>query len=115
MRRWEFIAGIGTAIAWPLAARAERMPVIGFMSARTPEDSVNVLKAFHKGLKDEGGFADGENVKVEYRWARGNYGLLPALAGELVARGVDVLVAVGGDASARAAKAATSTIPVVFS
>jgi putative tryptophan/tyrosine transport system substrate-binding protein len=84
------------------------------MSARSPEDSVNVLGAFHKGLKDEGGFADGENVKVEYRWARGNYALLPTLAGELFARGVNVLVAVGGDASAREAKAATSTIPVVF-
>jgi ABC-type uncharacterized transport system substrate-binding protein len=116
MRRREFIAGIGNAIAWPLAARAQRasMPVIGFMSARSPEDSVNVLQAFYKGLKDEGGFADGENVKVEYRWARGNYVLLPTLAGELVARSVNVLVAVGGDASARAGKAATSTIPVVF-
>ena len=76
--------------------------------------SVNVLGAFHKGLQGEGGFADGENVKVEYRWARGNYLLLPTLAGELVARSVNVLVAVGGDASARAAKAATSTIPIVF-
>jgi putative tryptophan/tyrosine transport system substrate-binding protein len=116
MRRREFIASIGIVIACPLAARAQRTstPVIGFMSARTPEDSVNVLKAFHKGLKDEGGFADGENVKVEYRWARGDYGQLSALAGELVARSVNVLVAVGGDASARAAKAATSTIPVVF-
>jgi len=75
---------------------------------------VNVLGAFHKGLQEEGGFADGENVKVEYRWARGNYLLLPTLAGELVARSVNVLVAVGGDASARAAKAATSTIPIVF-
>ena len=71
-------------------------------------------RAFHKGLEEEGGFADGENVKVEYRWARGNYLLLPTLAGELVARSVNVLVAVGGDASARAAKATTSTIPIVF-
>ena len=75
---------------------------------------MNVLRAFHKGLQDEGGFADGENVKVEYRWARGNYLLLPTLASELVARSVNVLVAVAGDASARAAKAATSTIPIVF-
>ena len=72
------------------------------------------IGAFHKGLQEEGGFADGENVKVEYRWARGNYLLLPTLAGELVARSVNVLVAVGGDASARAAKATTSTIPIVF-
>jgi putative ABC transport system substrate-binding protein len=84
------------------------------MSARSPEDSVSVLQAFHKGLREEGGFADGENVKVEYRWARGNYGLLPALASEFVERRVNVLVAVGGDASARAARAATSAIPIVF-
>jgi putative tryptophan/tyrosine transport system substrate-binding protein len=91
------------------------MPVIGFLSARSPEDSVSVLRAFHKGLKAEAGFVDGENVKVEYRWARGNYAQLPALAGELVDLRVKVLAAVGGDASARAAKSATSTIPVVFS
>ena len=116
MRRRDFVLGGGAAVVLPLAARAQAAskPVIGFMSARSPEDSVNVLGAFHEGLKDEGGFADGENVKVEYRWARGNYVLLPTLAGELVARSVNVLVAVGGDASARAAKAATSTIPVVF-
>src|ERR1700730_13033443 len=100
----------GSMAAWPLAASAQQpsMPVIGCMSARSPEDSVSVLQAFHKGLKAEAGFADGENVKVEYRWARGNYVLLPALATELVEHRVNVLVAVGGDASARAAKAATS-------
>jgi len=90
------------------------MPIIGFMSARSPEDSANVLQSFHKGLKDEGGFANGENVKIEYRWARGNYGLLLTLAGEVVENRVSLLVAVGGDASARAAKAATSVIPIVF-
>ena len=116
MRRRDFVLAGGAAVVLPLAARAQAAskPVIGFMSARSPEDSVNVLRAFHKGLKDEGGFSDGENVKIEYRWARGNYALLPTLAGELVARSVNVLAAVGGDASARAAKAATSTIPVVF-
>ena len=117
MRRRDFITLLGgAAVAWPLAARAQQpsVPVIGFMSARSPEDSVSVLQAFHKGLREEGGFADGENVKVEYRWARGNYGLLPALASEFVERRVNVLVAVGGDASARAAKAATSAIPIVF-
>jgi putative ABC transport system substrate-binding protein len=56
------------------------------MSARSPEDSVNVLRAFYNGLKDEGGFTDGENVTIEYRWARGNYAMLPTLAGKLVAR-----------------------------
>ena len=116
MRRREFITLLGGAVGWPLAASAQQspMPIIGFMSARSPEDSANVLNAFHKGLKDEGGFAHGENVQIEYRWARGNYGLLPALAGELVEHRVSVLVAVGGDASARAAKAATSVIPIVF-
>ena len=116
MRRRDFVLGAGAAVVLPLAAPAQAAskPVIGFMSARSPEDSVNVLRAFYNGLKEEGGFTDGENVTVEYRWARGNYAMLPTLAGELVARSVNVLVAVGGDASARAAKAATSTIPVVF-
>jgi putative tryptophan/tyrosine transport system substrate-binding protein len=117
MRRRDFIkVVVGSAVPWPLGARAQQasIPVIGFMSARSPEDSVNVLKAFHKGLKEEGGFADGENVKLDYRWARGDYGLLSVLANEFVEHRVNVLVAVGGDASARAAKAATSTIPIVF-
>jgi putative ABC transport system substrate-binding protein len=116
VRRREFITLMGGSMAaWPLAASAQQpsMPVIGFMSARSPEDSVSVLHAFHEGLKEEAGFADGENVKVEYRWARGNY-VLPALATELVEHRVNVLVAVGGDASAPAAKAATSAIPIVF-
>jgi putative ABC transport system substrate-binding protein len=103
VRRRDFIALIGSASAWPLTARAQQpaVPIIGFISARSPEDSVNVLQ---EGLREGGGFADGENVRVEYRWARGNYGLLPALASEFVEHRVDVLVAVGGDASARAAK-----------
>ena len=114
MRRREFISLIGgAAAAWPLAARAQALPVIGFMSARSPEDTVQVLAAFHKGLGD-GGFVNGRNVSVEYRWARGDYGRLPALAAELVQQRVIVLVATGGDASARAAKEATATIPVVF-
>ena len=113
-RRREFISLIGgAAAAWPLAARAQALPVIGFMSARSPEDTVQVLAAFHRGLGD-GGFVDGRNVSVEYRWARGDYGRLPALAAELVQQRVIVLVATGGDASARAAKEATATIPVVF-
>ena len=81
--------------------------------ARSPEDSVRELEAFHKGL-GEGGFIDGRNATVEYRWARGDYVRLPALAAELVQRQVNVIVATGGDASARAAKAATSVIPIVF-
>ena len=117
IRRREFITLLGGAtVAWPLAARAQQpsVPVIEFMSARSPDNSVSLLQAFHIGLREESGFADGENVKVEYRWARGNYGLLPALASEFVERRVNVLVAVGGDASARAARAATSAIPIVF-
>jgi putative ABC transport system substrate-binding protein len=115
VKRRDFITLFGgAAAAWPLTVRAQpTMPVIGFMSARSPEDSVYVLQAFHKGL-EEGGFVDGRNVKVEYRWGRGAYGLLPELATEFVNRRVNVPVATGGDASARAARAATSSIPIVF-
>jgi putative ABC transport system substrate-binding protein len=114
MKRREFITLLASAAAaWPLATRAQQpaMPIIGYMSARSPEDTVQVLEAFLKGLS-EGGFVSDRNVKVEYRWARGDYSLLPALAAELVQRRVTVLVATGGDASARAAKEATANIPV---
>ncbi|MGC2155080.1 MAG: ABC transporter substrate binding protein, partial [Pseudolabrys sp.] len=115
MRRREFIRLVGGAVTWPLAASAQQpaMPVRGYMSARSPEDTTQVLKAFYKGL-GEGGFVSGQNVNVEYRWAHGDYGRLPALAAELVQKRVTVLVATGGDASALAAKEATTTIPVVF-
>src|SRR5271155_1226008 len=116
MRRREFITLLGcTAAGWPLAAHAQQptMPVIGFIGARSPEDSVYVLAAFHEGL-EEGGFIDGRNVKIEYLWARGDYKRLPAFAAEFVGRRVNLLVATGGDVSAHAAKAATSTIPIVF-
>jgi putative ABC transport system substrate-binding protein len=119
MRRREFITLLGgTAVKptlRPLVACAQQSasPEIGFMSARSLEDSVYVLASFHKGL-EEGGFVDGRNVKIEYRWARGDYDRLPAFAAEFVSRKVKVLVATGGDASARAARAATSSIPIVF-
>src|SRR5262249_19146281 len=115
MKRREFMTLLGGAAAWPLAARAQQqsMPVIGFMSSRSPEDSVNVLTAFRRGL-GEGGLIEGENVAIEFRWARGAYQELPALAAELVSRRVAVLVAVGGDPSARAAKAGTSSISIRF-
>ena len=116
VRRREFITLLGgTAAAWPLVAHAQQlvMPVIGFMSSRSPEDSVHLLEAFRRGLK-EGGFSEGQNVAIEFRWARGDYSKLPALAADLVSRRVNVLTAVGGDPSPHAAKRATSTIPIVF-
>ena len=109
MRRREFITLLGGTAAWPLAASAQQpaIPVVGFMSARTPEDSVRELEAFQRGLGEEGSVIGGRNITIEYRWARGDYGRLPAFAAELVQRRVNVLVGTGGDASARAAKAAT--------
>jgi ABC-type uncharacterized transport system substrate-binding protein len=116
MRRREFIVGLGSAATvLPFAARAQQstMPVIGFMSARSPDDSGLLLQAFLKGL-GEAGLFDGQNVSIEYRWARGEYDPLPAFAAEFVRRRVNVLVATGGNSSALAAKQATSTIPIVF-
>jgi putative ABC transport system substrate-binding protein len=105
----------GSAATWPLAARAQQpaMPVIGFMSGRAPEDSAHLLAAFRLGLS-EVGFVEGQNVAIEFGWARGQYDRLPALATELVGRRVAVLVALGGVTSSVAAKQATSTIPIVF-
>jgi putative ABC transport system substrate-binding protein len=117
MKRREFITLLGGAAAvWPLTAHAQQSttPLIGFMSARSPEDSAQALAQFHKGL-GEGGIFEGRNVAIEYRWARGDYGQLPQFVDDLVKRSVKVLAAVGGDASARAAKTAALSLPVVFS
>jgi putative ABC transport system substrate-binding protein len=115
MKRREFISLLGGAAAWPVTARAQQpaMPVIGFMSARGPEDSAYLVEAFHRGLA-EGGFVEGRNVRIEFRWAHGQYDRLPAIAADLVSRRVNVITAVGGDPSPLAAKRATSTIPIVF-
>jgi putative ABC transport system substrate-binding protein len=112
--RREFIVTLGgAAVAWPLTARAQQpaMPVIGFLSSRSREESDRVLPAFHRGLA-EAGYVDGQNVVIEYRWALSHYDRLAMLAGELAHRPVNVIVAVGGEPSARAAQAATATIPI---
>jgi putative tryptophan/tyrosine transport system substrate-binding protein len=116
MRRRNFMTVLAGATAvWPLAVRAQQrtMPVIGFVSSSSPRQLALQLPAFHQGLS-ETGYVEGQNVAIEYRWAEGHYDRVPALAADLVARKVDLIVASGGLSSALAAKKATPTIPIVF-
>src|SRR5205823_2740295 len=116
MRRREAVRWLGgAAIAWPFAGRAQQrpIPVIGYLSISGPNTDPLLMEAFRAGLRDAG-YIEGQNAAIEYRWAEGDYDRMPALAADLVARKVEVIATTGGNVSIRTAKAATSTIPIVF-
>jgi ABC-type uncharacterized transport system substrate-binding protein len=115
MRRREVIAAVGSAAMWPLVARAQQstLPVVGFLSSLSATDLTGPVAAFRQGLASSG-YEEAKNVAIEFRWAEGHYDQLPALAADLVQRHAAVIVTVGGDPPAFAAKAASNTIPLVF-
>ena len=116
MRRREFIAGLGGAVAWPFSGHAQQpamMPVIGFLSSASPGQDAGRLRGFRQGLS-ESGYIEGRNVRIEYRWAEEQNDRLPAMAADLVRRSVGVIVQAGQISGALAAKALTKTIPIVF-
>ena len=116
MNRRAFIAGLGGAAAWPLAARAQlaTMPIVSFVSGRSANTSVREVAAFHKGF-NETGYVEGQNATIEYHWLEGQYDRLPPLMADFVRRRVAVIATLGSNPAALAAKAATTTIPIVFS
>src|SRR3954454_14516445 len=115
MKRREFVAGLSSAAAWPLMSNAQQptTPLVGFIHMQNPTQFGHLLDAFRAGLS-EGGYVEGETVRIEYRWAENDLDRVPALIGDLVKQRVSVIFASGGAAAPRAAKAATSTIPIVF-
>jgi putative ABC transport system substrate-binding protein len=115
MKRREFIRALSGVVAWPLTARAQQptVPVIGFLSSLSRDGSGPLIAAFERGLR-EVGYIPGQNLTIEYRWAAGQYERLPTLAADLIRKRVAILVTTGGEPAALAAKAASSTTPIVF-